>query len=973
MAGSVSGRPAIWVQGVRTQLSTQNGHAFKISSAGDIALVKFNTGEYKVWTSSSGLLSISQYLAQQGLGADIVGWTFHSVADISPDGTYLVGTGQEPGSPAMTAWIADTGPDSDGDGARDEWELDGIPVSGGGVALLPNADPLKPNIWLEIDTATAPGISAFSADAISKIETVFRKHGYILSINASGACPAPYELGIPAGQGSNRALIEILDPFRAEFLGDGGAESRALSRVYRYAVVTGALRVNGSVGGQAELPGALLAFGVQRIGELLHPELQPKFTMADIEAALVMHELGHALGLRHGGNDDGNSKVNYPSIMNYSFTMPRPHTAFFWRLDYSPTEMFTELCESALDESAGVRSLQSPWSFRGMWAPYATGNSLTPTGIASLEGLPVDWNGDLEPTIGAVSVDLNFWPSRPLTQNNLPSPGELQRGFSDWAALAIAIPRVPAGCYLLPSRFMPTCSFYANVDLDEILWLDSNVPIPSTPQVAVGDAAPLNTNAASDSGDDLGQVMALGSDAVVVTIWRSVDSLGGTVGTDSDILFARSVDSGRTWSAPAALHDNAFNDSGFDSNARVAAAGSVFVCVWQSTENLGGTAGNDDDVFVSRSADGGATWSTPTTLSNLMIGDSVFDGIPDIATDGNGNWIACWERQDPSGGANDNDIFAVMSVDDGVSWGAPFTINSRAAVDVGRDTNSRVLWTSGVWLALWRTNELVPGVAGDFDFVLSRSVDGGVIWSQEITVEANAAADSTSDVRAPKIVSDQAGNLVAVWAAQPTPEWFLGRDLEVMVARSTDLGLTWSDPVPLNHWASEDGDSVDDVVWLANDGNGQWLALWESTFRPDSLPDADRDIWMCVSNDAGLTWSRSMELDPNYGANIADDRFPQALAVGPQQWLITWRTNGRADGTIGSDFDIWFRVPPEEELCPGDANGDNTVNFDDINTVIANWLAIYTPGTGSGDANGDGIVNFDDINSVIANWLSVCP
>ena len=32
-----------------------------------------------------------------------------------------------------------------------------------------------------------------------------------------------------------------------------------------------------------------------------------------------MHELGHNLGLHHGGDDGVNFKPNYLSIMNYSF------------------------------------------------------------------------------------------------------------------------------------------------------------------------------------------------------------------------------------------------------------------------------------------------------------------------------------------------------------------------------------------------------------------------------------------------------------------------------------------------------------------------------------------------------------------------------------------------------------------------------------------------------------------------------
>jgi len=62
----------------------------------------------------------------------------------------------------------------------------------------------------------------------------------------------------------------------------------------------------------------------------------------------------------------------------------------------------------------------------------------------------------------------------------------------------------------------------------------------------------------------------------------------------------------------------------------------------------------------------------------------------------------------------------------------------------------------------------------------------------------------------------------------------------------------------------------------------------------------------------------------------------------------------------------------EPEPCPGDANGDRVVDFDDIVAALANWLADYTPGTGEGDANGDGVVDFDDIVEVLSRWLQPC-
>lgn len=59
--------------------------------------------------------------------------------------------------------------------------------------------------------------------------------------------------------------------------------------------------------------------------------------------------------------------------------------------------------------------------------------------------------------------------------------------------------------------------------------------------------------------------------------------------------------------------------------------------------------------------------------------------------------------------------------------------------------------------------------------------------------------------------------------------------------------------------------------------------------------------------------------------------------------------------------------------CPGDANGDGLVDFNDINAVIANWAAVYAPGTGPGDADCSGVVDFNDINQVLVSWGLVCP
>ena len=67
---------------------------------------------------------------------------------------------------------------------------------------------------------------------------------------------------------------------------------------------------NSNSSGQAELPGDDLIVSLQCFGSTSNV------------ANTIMHELGHNLGLHHGGNVDANYKPNYNSVMNYRFQFP---------------------------------------------------------------------------------------------------------------------------------------------------------------------------------------------------------------------------------------------------------------------------------------------------------------------------------------------------------------------------------------------------------------------------------------------------------------------------------------------------------------------------------------------------------------------------------------------------------------------------------------------------------------------------
>ena len=64
---------------------------------------------------------------------------------------------------------------------------------------------------------------------------------------------------------------------------------------------------------------------------------------------------------------------------------------------------------------------------------------------------------------------------------------------------------------------------------------------------------------------------------------------------------------------------------------------------------------------------------------------------------------------------------------------------------------------------------------------------------------------------------------------------------------------------------------------------------------------------------------------------------------------------------------------PVMPICPGDANGDNMVNFDDLNLVLENWATAGPDGDIAPVGSPDGAVNFDDLNVLLENWGNTCP
>jgi len=312
----------------------------------------------------------------------------------------------------------------------------------------------------------------------------------------------------------------------------------------------------------------------------------------------------------------------------------------------------------------------------------------------------------------------------------------------------------------------------------------------------ITDPAAVNSNAASDSGDDKLPCLATDGNGNWVCVWDSKDDLGATIGGDEDILFARSVNNGATWSAVAALNSNAATDSGKDLYPSVAADGQGnWVVVWESEDDLGTTIGTDDDILWSRSVNNGVTWSAVAALNHNAATDSEKDADnqrPYVATDGaaTSTWVVVWASKNDLGtNGTEGDIFFTRSTDSGATWANTTTLNSNASTDSGEDKTPAIATDgSNNWVVVWDSkDDLSSTIGGDEDILASRSTDNGATWTTVEAFNTNADSDTGKDIT-PFVASDQSCSWIAVWDSEDSLGSTIGTDNDILNA-GFDLGL----------------------------------------------------------------------------------------------------------------------------------------------------------------------------------------
>jgi len=252
--------------------------------------------------------------------------------------------------------------DADGDGIPDSAEVSGGTFAGLDLYSM-GARTSQKDIFIEVDymDSTDPGIIP-RRESLQMVVDSFNAQSIKVHFDAGTTFSSSFSTtDFNLGQGSAVVVYEpcvtvdqttcSLNTSSRRSIYDWKAEYMDLRRrnVFHYLLMGNSQNANGSLGssGIAELPGNDILVTMGNWG-FATTSGSPLNQLINKQASTLMHELGHNLGLRHGGNEDTNYKPNYWSNMNYMYQLngldasPNASSAFQrWRKeigDSTPTQ-----------------------------------------------------------------------------------------------------------------------------------------------------------------------------------------------------------------------------------------------------------------------------------------------------------------------------------------------------------------------------------------------------------------------------------------------------------------------------------------------------------------------------------------------------------------------------------------------------------------------------------------------------------
>ncbi|UCC29969.1 MAG: exo-alpha-sialidase [Phycisphaerales bacterium] len=370
--------------------------------------------------------------------------------------------------------------------------------------------------------------------------------------------------------------------------------------------------------------------------------------------------------------------------------------------------------------------------------------------------------------------------------------------------------------------------------------------------------------------------------------WRQFDTISSNFRTSG---YGYSHDGGQTWTFPGVLEPGVFSS---DPVLASDLNGNIYYYALQSNRGPGSWP-----CYLYRTSDGGVTWPQEVYAFG---GDKAWIAVDSTTGIGSGNIYMAWS---PWYGCCDGHFS--RSTDGGLTFLDPISIPRSVffgTITVGLDgavyVSGGVNYPYGPFAVARSSNAQDPLLTPSFDFATEVNLDGFLALSvgpnpEGLLGQVWVASDHSD--------GPTQGNLYLLCSVE---RFSISDPLDVMFARSTDGGLTWSAPIRVND------DPVGNNAWqwfgtMSVAPNGRIDAIWNDT--RNSGADNLSELYYSFSLDGGLSWATSVPVSPMFDSHVG---WPRQNKLGDYYDMIS--DNGGTSvayaATFNGEQDVYFlRIP----------------------------------------------------------------
>ncbi len=270
----------------------------------------------------------------------------------------------------------------------------------------------------------------------------------------------------------------------------------------------------------------------------------------------------------------------------------------------------------------------------------------------------------------------------------------------------------------------------------------------------------------------------------------------------------------------------------------------TWLAVWADERQ----ADHSPDIFLARSNNHGRTWSPNVLIDDACdpddppYPDCPAHYSPDITARAldNSLWVV-WQQAEPGSGADTGNLYYATSGDLGSTWPVTGTIT----VAAGKQHSPRIAATRTTLYTIWESERTDDG-----DIEIARynpTTDSA--WSAPIAVSDDS---SGKEQRNPALAADAAGNLYAVWTdfrADDDGQIYFSRWL----SGTTWADGSWSAAVRLSDASADWGTDPD----IKASPDGSIYAAWVERV-PTGPATYDFQVVVARSTDQGDSWSTAV-------------------------------------------------------------------------------------------------------------------